>query len=213
MYLLSGLGADSRAFKNLTLPVGYVPVHINYIEPLPKESLQQYALRLIDQMDISKPFSIIGLSFGGIITMELLELLQPVKTILISSVSNKKELPILYRLAGSFKLNKLIPSNKVNKPNFLTYYIFGIKLKEHQILLKEILTSTNTKFSQWAVNEIVNWKRKKHKQNFVRIHGTKDRLLPIKNFTPDYTIKNGGHLLIIQNGEAVSNIVQKILLG
>jgi pimeloyl-ACP methyl ester carboxylesterase len=212
IYLLSGLGADYRAFKNLQLPELFNCVHITYTAPLPNEQLAAYAKRIVvEQMDVTKPFSIIGLSFGGILTMELLNITKPEKTILISSITNKYELPFLYRVGGWLKLNKFIPSKKVNKPNWLTYWIFGIKEDKDKKLLSEILTSSNTAFSKWAVNEIVNWKRETTQPDIYRIHGTKDRLLPIKNFTPDYTIEGGGHLLILQHGEAVSSIVTTIL--
>jgi pimeloyl-ACP methyl ester carboxylesterase len=211
IYLLSGLGADHRAFQYLQLSPQHTCVHIVYVTPLPKETLPQYAVRISTQIDTSKPFAIIGLSFGGILTMELLSFLQPKKTILISSITNRKELPFLYRIAGKLQLHRLIPAKKVNRPNFFTYWFFGIKDATHKKLLGEILTSTHTGFSRWAVNEILLWKRTTTPPNIYRIHGTKDRLLPIKNFTPDYTIRNGGHLLILQNGAEVSAIVEKIL--
>jgi hypothetical protein len=211
VYLLSGLGADYRAFQNLKLPPTYHCVFIHYIDPLPKEPLVDYAQRLVQQIDTTKPFCIIGLSFGGIVAMELLRFVQPITTILISSITNKYELPLLYRWAGKLRLHQLIPSRKVNKPNFFTYWMFGIKEAKEKKLLGEILTSTHTHFSKWAVNEIVLWKRRTTPPNIYRIHGTKDRLLPIKNFTPDYTIKNGGHLLILQNGVQISTMVQEIL--
>jgi pimeloyl-ACP methyl ester carboxylesterase len=214
IYLLSGLGADYRAFKNLKLPRAFHCIHIVYAAPQPEESLQSYAQRIIAmQIDTTKPFSIIGLSFGGILTMELLNYIKPVNTILISSITNKYELPFLYRIAGKLKLNKFIPSKKVNKPNWLTYWIFGIKEQKDKALLAEILTSSNTQFSKWAVNEIVNWKRKITPPNLYRIHGNKDRLLPMKRFVPDYTIKNGGHLLIVQHGNLVSEVVANFLMN
>ncbi len=211
IYLLSGLGADYRAFKNLKLPSKYNCVHIVYVAPHPKETLQSYAQRISkEQIDTTKPFGIIGLSFGGILAMELLNYVKPVKTILISSITHKYELPLLYRIAGTLGLNKFIPSKRVNKPNWLTYWMFGVQEQKDKAILAEILTSSNTQFSKWAVNEIVNWKRKTPQPNLYRIHGTKDRILPIKGFTPDYKIKNGGHLLIVQHGATVSEWVTQI---
>jgi hypothetical protein len=211
IYLLSGLGADARAFQFFTLSPKYTCIHIMYVEPTKKETLQQYAFRITQQMDTSKPFAIIGLSFGGILAMEIIEYIQPLTTILISSITNKTELPILYKIAGAFKLNKLIPPKKVNKANWLTYWMFGIKKQHEKALLQQILTSSSTNFSVWAVNEILQWKRKIIPPNIYRIHGTRDKILPITNFAPDYKIKNAGHLLVLQYGDEVSKVVEQHL--
>jgi pimeloyl-ACP methyl ester carboxylesterase len=211
VYLFSGLGADGRVFKKLQLPANYNPIVIDYIQPLTKEPLQAYAKRIIAQIDTRKPFSIVGVSFGGILASEILEFINPQKTILVSSIGCNKELPLLYRFAGKLRLNRIIPSKKVKKTNALTYYIFGVKNTADKNLLKEILTSTNTAFSKWAVNAILNWQRKIPQQNLIRIHGTKDRLLPIKNFVPNYTIPKGGHLVILQESALLSQLISEIL--
>ncbi len=211
VYLLSGLGADARAFQFFKLPQKYTCIHIIYIDPYKKEPLEAYAVRIVKQIDTSKPFAIIGLSFGGILAMEIIENIKPITTILISSITNKTELPFLYKIAGVFKLNKLIPPKKVNTANWLTYWMFGIKKQNEKVLLQQILTSSSTIFSNWAVNEILRWKRKKIPSNIYRIHGTRDKILPITNFAPNYKIKNGGHLLVLQYGDEVSRVVEQHL--
>jgi hypothetical protein len=208
VYLLSGLGADERAFKQFKLSTNYNCIHIVYIEPKFKESIEAYAFRITEQIYASRPFALIGLSFGGILAMEIVAYLKPVTTVLISSITNKKELPFLYKLAGICKLNKLIPPKKVNKANWLTYWMFGIKEKKEKEMLQQILTSSSTDFSVWAVDQILNWKRKLPQPSIYRIHGTKDRILPITNFTPNEVIINGGHLLILQQGLQISKLVE-----
>jgi pimeloyl-ACP methyl ester carboxylesterase len=209
VYLFSGLGADASAFQNLLLPSQYQCKHINYIAPKKKETLAAYAFRIAKQIDQSAPYALIGLSFGGILVMELLQFLQPAKTIIISSTRN--ELPFLYKLGGLLQLHKIIPSRKVNRPNWFTYWLFGVKSKKDKALLAAILARSNTAFTKWAIHEIVCWKRTKSQEGIWRIHGTRDRILPVKKTKVDFVIDKGGHLLIIQYGKEVSEIVTNIL--
>jgi pimeloyl-ACP methyl ester carboxylesterase len=211
LYLLSGLGADERAFQSLRFPTNIQPVHLNWLEPLPKETLQQYAKRMAGRIDTSNPFTLAGLSFGGMLATEMLEFVQPVKTFLFSSVACRKELPALYKLAGTLQLNQLLPEKAVNKANPLAYWFFSVHTKKEKEQLKEVLAATNPKFSKWAIHEILHWKRAAPPQNIIRIHGSVDRVLPIKKFKPQYLINGGGHLMIANRAEDVSAVLMKEL--
>jgi hypothetical protein len=207
LYFLSGLGADKRAFKYLTFPINTKTVFIEWIAPNKNETLKEYALRLSQCIDTSSPFILIGLSFGGILATEILEFVQPQKTILISSASRRQELPFYYRIAGFLRVNKLLPAKATNRSNALTYWMFGIQNREDKILLKEILNSTDTIFSKWAINGILNWERKINHKDLIRIHGDLDRVLPIINFKPNYLLKGAGHFMIVNRAKEISKIL------
>ncbi len=212
IYFLSGLGADSRAFKYLTFPASTEIVFIDWLIPEKNEPLRSYAKRIAEKIDHSKPFILVGLSFGGILATEILEFITPQKTILVSSVSRRQELPFYYRFAGFLKLNKIIPLKSTNKINFLTNWVFGISAPKDKLLLAEILAATNSEFSRWAVNEILNWKRTVTPSNLIRIHGNKDRVLPMFKFKPDYLIKDGGHLIVVTQAKEISRILEAAIL-
>ena len=212
IYFLSGLGADSRAFKYLTFPANTEIVFIDWLIPEKNEPLRSYAKRIAEKIDHSKPFILVGLSFGGILATEILEFITPQKTILLSSVTRRQELPFYYLMAGFFKLNKIIPLKSTNKINFLTNWVFGISAPKDKLLLAEILAATNSEFSRWAVNEILNWKRTVTPSNLIRIHGNKDRVLPMIKFKPDYLIKDGGHLIVVTQAKEISKILEAAIL-
>jgi hypothetical protein len=73
LYLFSGLGADKRIFQRLDLS-GYAVNYIEWILPLEGETIEQYASRLLCQITAPNP-TLIGLSFGGIMAIEVAKLM------------------------------------------------------------------------------------------------------------------------------------------
>ncbi|HNC31654.1 MAG TPA: alpha/beta hydrolase, partial [Cyclobacteriaceae bacterium] len=83
VYLIPGLGADRRVFQYLNLAEHSIS-HISWIEPLPNESIEQYAGRLTEQIKSPDPI-LVGVSFGGMIAVEIAKQIKTNKIILISS--------------------------------------------------------------------------------------------------------------------------------
>ena len=103
IYFVSGLGADQRVFQKLKLS-GYQAIHIQWVEPESQESIAEYTQRLISQIKSEKPI-IIGLSFGGIIAVEIAKQIKTEKVILISSTKNQQENTFYFQLK-----NKIVSS-------------------------------------------------------------------------------------------------------
>lgn len=74
VYFISGLGADKRIFSKLTLSAEFDIIHIDWIVPFSKETLVSYAKRLSKVIDVNNPFALIGVSFGGMIAVEIAKL-------------------------------------------------------------------------------------------------------------------------------------------
>ncbi|NQX98957.1 MAG: hypothetical protein HRT73_13930 [Flavobacteriales bacterium] len=123
---------------------------------------------------------ILGLSFGGIIACELAKILNPEKVIHISSITNKKHLPFVFRLIGTIGIHKLIPSAWLSPPISFANWFFGIKKKENKQLLKEILHDTDKDFLKWAIGRLLSTEEIHQLENLIRIHGTNDKLVPFK---------------------------------
>lgn len=94
-YVFSGLGADERVFKNLSFGEAEVE-HIHWIPPLTTETLAQYAQRIAQRITTPHPV-LVGLSFGGMVAVEIAKILPVEKVILISSAKTRDELPPSYR--------------------------------------------------------------------------------------------------------------------
>ena len=206
IYIFSGLGADSRVFAKLDFGK-YTPIHIDWIPPFANESMSAYALRISASITTENPI-IMGLSFGGMIAVELAKQIKTSKVILISSAKGKFEVPYYYRWLGKIRFHYLLPSKLLKFPNRFTYWFFGIQTKEEKALLNIILKETDAKFLKWALNCIVTWKNEAILENVCHIHGSNDHVLPIKFVHCDHKITNGGHFALFSKSDEVSRLIQ-----
>ncbi len=210
IYLISGLGADERVFSYLQFN-NYIIHHIKWITPANDESLFDYATRISSQIQYKKPI-IIGVSFGGIIAVELSNIIPYDKIIILSSAKNSAELPYYYKLAGVLKLYKLIPQSTLNWYNCILSYLFGIETPEEKVLLKAIIEDTNVVFAKWAIYRILTWNFLNcNASNLYHIHGSLDRLIPLRNIKNCIEVKNGSHFMIVNKSKHINIIINELL--
>ncbi len=206
IYFISGLGADERTFQKLVLPPTW---GIHYLPWLPadkNESLKDYCKKLSQLINTSEPFVVVGLSFGGVVAVELSKIIHPALTILISSVSTRQELPFIYKLIGASHIIKLIPAFLLTKKYPLTNWFFGMKSEAEKRLLKQIITSSSPAFYKWALNAILTWTNTTKPSGVFHIHGTADKIFPCRNTKADLLVK-GGHFMVYSNAKTLSKII------
>lgn len=210
VYILSGLGADERVFKKLDL-LPLEPVYLKWIPPYKNESIESYASRLLSQITDKKPV-LIGLSFGGMMAIEIAKQIETEKIILLSSAKTKYEIPWYYRFIGFLNIQRVFPIRYFKKVKFLTNWLFGITTHEEKILLKTIIEETDHDYLIWSIEKIIKWQNRFVPENIIHIHGTSDRVLPIRYVKCDYKIKGGGHFMTLNMPGDISDIIKKYLL-
>ncbi|WP_052055252.1 alpha/beta hydrolase [Myxosarcina sp. GI1] len=210
IYCVSGLGADDRVFQQLEFE-GYQPVHIRWVEPEPRESIADYAKRLTAQIKSEKPI-LIGLSFGGLIAIEIAKQIEVEKVILVSSAKNKREIPLYFRLFRWFPVHRLIPLKSLLRfVYWLAYWFFSLETVDEQKLLRAILSDTDAHFLKWAVHRVVIWNNEEVPEHICHLHGTRDRVFPISFVNADWQIEKGGHLMIMNRASQISALISKVL--
>ena len=203
---MSGLGADERVFQRLVF-LGFSTTFIKWLVPHDSETIEQYARRLLCQITTTKPI-LIGLSFGGIIAVEIAKQIDTEKIILISSAKTRNEIPFYYRFVGQLRLHKLLSAKLLKSSNFITNWFFGTTSSEFaKQVLKQVLIDTDPTFLKWAIDKIVCWTNITQPQNIFHIHGANDRIIPLKFVKCNVTIKNGGHLMILNMEEELNKIL------
>lgn len=209
VYLFSGLGADERVFQGLDFG-GFSPVFVDWILPENDDSLSGYAKRLSNSIDDEDPV-LIGLSFGGMIAVEVARHIPAGKIILISSAKSSGHLPWYFKLAGKLKLNRLIPVWFYKMEGPLINWLFGAETQNDKQLLQQIIRETDDQFVKWAVNAILNWESKLTSQNVIQIHGSKDLILPARFSQTDELIEGAGHFMIVNRRKEVQEFLTNVL--
>ena len=210
IYCISGLGADERVFQKLQFE-GYQPIHICWIEPEPGESIANYARRLTVQIKSERPI-LIGLSFGGLIAVEMAKQIDTEKVILISSTKNQQEVPFYFKIFRWLPIYRLLPAKLMLWfARLLASWFFSIETVDERKLFRAILFDTNARFMKWAIDRVVTWKNELIPQNTFHIHGKSDRIFPYRFVREDFSVEHGGHLMIMNRAERISNLIQKIV--
>jgi hypothetical protein len=207
LYLFSGLGADKRVFEYLDLKA-YDTTCIEWLPPGEDESLSDYAKRLLTQIKTEKPI-LMGVSFGGIMAVEISKLIEVEKIIQISSISCCEDMPTGNKLVAFFNINKIIPATFFTVVNEGLFWFFGAETKREKAVLKSIMEDSDPEFVKWGIDKVLNWDHVGKVDKMITIHGTDDRIFPMEN--PDYSIEGGGHLMVLNRSKEIDAIIKKII--
>lgn len=210
IYFISGLGADERVFYLLKFE-GYQPVHIRWIKPEPREPIDHYAKRLTSQIKSDCPI-LVGLSFGGVVAVEIAKQIEVEKVILISSVKDRSEVPFYFKMFRWFPIHRIFPFKSLLWAGcWFANWVFAPETVDERKLLRAILVDTDPHFLKWALHRVVIWQNETIAENIYHIHGTGDRIFPLRYVEPDFLIEKGGHLMVLNHAVQVSSLIEKIV--
>ena len=209
IYCISGLGADEKVFNNLELN-GHDLRHIPWLRPKMKETIVGYASRMREKI-CESPAIVLGVSFGGMIGIEIAKQIQLEKLIIVSSIKNVKELPSWMKYVGQLQLNKFLPIRSYKFIEKIDNDRLGVSNEEERIMVQAYRKTADRVYMNWAVNEVLNWKNDWLPDNIVHIHGDKDKVFPIKKIAASHVVKNGTHLMIYNRGKEISEFIRKEL--
>ncbi|MCJ8167243.1 alpha/beta hydrolase [Pontibacter sp. E15-1] len=211
IFLISGLGADKRMFQYLQLPAHLQQHHVEWIAPEhPDEPLHSYALRLKQQITDPNPI-LLGLSYGGVVAIELAKLLKPEKTIIISSMATSCALPWYYRMLGKTQLHRRVPLRLLQSGWPLAPWFFGAHTPPEKKLLKEIILDIDEAYLRWSLGRLLNWQQAERLPGLVQLHGTADRVLPLCSNPALIRVEGGEHLMVMDRAPEISGILSQIL--
>jgi pimeloyl-ACP methyl ester carboxylesterase len=209
VYFISGLGADKRIFSFLDLSF-CEPIFIDWIPPLPAESLEQYALRLRLQIPEEHPI-IVGMSMGGMLATEMAKQDPQSRIIIIASNKSAAEFPPRFRIGKWLPLYKWVPGAVSKRFMLSSQWLLGPKGVEQKKLLRQVIRETDTRFTRWAIGAILRWKNTMVPANVIHIHGTADKVLPFRRVKADYVISGGTHVMTLDAHQEISSILKKLI--
>ena len=211
VYLMPGLASSAAIFERIVLPEDVFEIHLLEWEiPLDNESLTDYAKRIATEIKHENPV-LIGVSFGGILVQEMAKYLNARKIIIISSVRCNLEFPRRLKIAKTTKAYKLIPMSLFASIESLAKFSFGGKVNQRLKLYEKFLSVRDIRYLNWAVEQVVLWDRTVIDENVIHIHGTSDRILPIRFVKYDIKIENGGHFMTVNKAKDIENIILNLI--
>lgn len=208
LYFVPGLAANSKIFEKLTFPSPYQLHYLEWLDPIPNESIQHYAKRMASLVKEPHPV-LVGVSFGGIIVQEMKQFLSPKKTIIISSIKSQKQYSYLSKFVKSTHLYKLVPFFVNNAMGLSLKVVFGKKSVERIDLYNRYLSKRDDNYLNWSLKNVLNWKQKEEDPTICQIHGNKDEIFPIKYIKNCIIVDQGTHIMILNKAKTISQLIQQ----
>ena len=209
---MPGMAASPTIFDGINLPEKRFEVHrLAWFIPERGMSFEAYARKMCEQID-HEGCILVGVSFGGMLVQEMAKYMPVKKTIIISSVKSKRELPKRMLFAKYTKVHKLLPTGIINNVELLAKYAFGETVTKRLHLYEQYLGVRDKYYIDWSIDQIVNWGQTEPPKNLVHIHGEKDAVFPISNIKECIVVKNGTHTMIIHRARWFNEHLPTIIL-
>ncbi|MBS1751055.1 MAG: alpha/beta hydrolase [Bacteroidetes bacterium] len=216
VYCLCGLGSDERIFSKLNWNKDWNIHYLHWMPPQQNEAISDYALRMCSFIHTGNS-TLIGVSFGGMLCIEIAKHIPVDKVILISSVQSYHELPGWMRVSGKLKLDALIPGETLKRMRPLKFlspienYFLGATTSEEKQLAEEYRKDVDPGYLKWAIHQILNWKNEWIPPLVYHLHGDKDKILPLQNIKSTHVISGGHHFMVYSNPQKISTILEEII--
>jgi pimeloyl-ACP methyl ester carboxylesterase len=212
IYLIPGLGADERVFQNLRPLLRDETQILPWLTPEPKESLPQYAARMAAVIPPEQAGLLVGVSFGGVVGLEINRIRPRLRTVLVSSIPDASCLPPLLRLIRATGVYRLVPPQLLKLFPRAGQVYFGVRNGEEYRMFKRILRDMEPVYTRWAIHRLLHWDSTNVGRS-IQILGTDDRVFPPGPTPVDYLIQGGGHFMVFSHAQEVSEILNKLAAG
>ena len=209
IFCISGLGADHLLFQHLSIP-GYELVPLTWKPHSKNDNMCSYAAKMVKGIT-AKNATVIGLSFGGMLAVEIGKQHPTWKIFLVSSAKTSAELGYDNAFIRWIGEKELIPASVITKPNVISLALLGAKTKEDKKLITEIMDDADPAFYKWCVHALLSWDNHTYPPGIIHIHGTYDRVIRPANVHPRYWIGGGSHIMIYNRAREVSKIISECL--
>jgi pimeloyl-ACP methyl ester carboxylesterase len=208
-YLIPGLAADERIFRNLQPLLQGTVVVLQWITPYPNEQINHYAQRLSQAIPAEQECWVVGVSFGGTMALEICRMRPQARAVLISSIPDADSLPPLLRLIRATGVYKLVPPQLLKLFPRAGQWYFGIKNGEEYKLFKEILRDMEPTYTRWAIHRLLHWDST-GVGRCLQILGTVDPVFPPGPAPVDYLIQGGSHFMVLSHAAKIAQILNNL---
>ncbi|MFZ6052065.1 alpha/beta fold hydrolase [Halocola ammonii] len=210
IYLLPGMGADSRLYENLKLETADLKL-INWKVPPAEADLKDYAKLMLEEVEDPENAILGGTSMGGIVAREMAEIVQPKTLVLISSPATVQEFSAMTALGKPLKIWKLINQKSVERLGLVFERMMQIRTDDTKRIFNVMLKEANASSLRWSVKHILQWEREEPFESYLQIAGEKDLLFPPTKMKSPIVIDKAGHLAVHENADVVSAAIDRYI--
>ncbi len=209
LFLIAGLGADTRIYDNLDF-TGFEVVPVKWLPTDGCDGLESYARKLAEAYSITPNSIVIGNSLGAMIGVEIAKIIPLQKLILTSSIKTVFEAPVYFKLFYNVPIYNIIPEKLFKSVDFLAELVFGQMDKDDTGLFMDMMRGWSTDFLKWGMAAALNWENKVIPPNTYHINGDKDLVFSYKKVKDAIIIKGGTHIMIYDMPNEINAVLKKI---
>jgi pimeloyl-ACP methyl ester carboxylesterase len=209
IHCISGLGTDEKIFSNLSIP-GYQLRFLSWITPEKNEPIAAYAKRMTRQLAENDPV-ILGVSFGGIMAIEMAKHVSIDRLFLVSTVKSSQEIPNWMKWTARLHIHHFVPAQLYKRAGRIGNWRLGVTNQEERALVNAYRRSSDPVYVKWAINEILRWKNNWIPANTMHIHGDSDKIFPLKRIRNSVVLKNASHFMIYNRAKEISEYIDKAM--
>jgi pimeloyl-ACP methyl ester carboxylesterase len=210
IFLITGFALDKRAFSPLNLPAE--PFHLVDLVPAkPEESLRDYALRMAADLGVTKDDVVGGVSFGGMLALEMAKAIGARGLILIASCTHPRF--IRRRFLWLAPIARYLPEAFVRKVFTLVPAVLrwqNMLDPAGQALLADIMGHFPPKLLKTLPYKMLHWEGCEASAPLKQIHSTGDWLIrPNGDPALRITLPGPNHLITVSHPAEVRRFLME----
>jgi pimeloyl-ACP methyl ester carboxylesterase len=207
LILVPGLGVG----PDLYLPQRPLPARVEvptWLSPFSGETLEQYGQRMASRVKPDGDLYIGGVSYGGLVALEMAKHLPVRGVFLIASMRSPAEIPWYYRpgiLAAQATPRAVLRGLLWASPLFVR--IAGRFNRRDRALAVRVIRGMDVDVARWSLRSMLAWKGEPPDVPIHQVQGTDDWILPPSYVRRATFIRGGGHLMNIHCAAEVNRFI------
>jgi pimeloyl-ACP methyl ester carboxylesterase len=219
--LFPGLGADPRMFNGMKRRFGDDLECPDWLMPGAEESFDAYARRWAKALEPApgdeRPLFLGGVSFGGMVALQIACHLRPRAVILIGSCRSRRAKPPRWQTAK--RVGELIPKPMFGRRVFALAGLWVATLDRldapHRSLLIRMAADTDPKLLRWSGYACADWTFDPDEiagfPTVHQIHGRHDAIIPLNPGDPDTVVEDGRHIVHFSHPHTVHRFIMDVV--
>lgn len=219
--LFPGLGADARMFNAQKAVLGDDLESPDWLMPCEGESFDGYAKRWAEKLKPKagddRPLFLGGVSFGGMVAMQVALHLKPRAVILIGSCRSRHAKPKRWQVAK--RVSDLIPDALFGR-RMLAAGALWVSLLDrldgpHRSLLMTMAADSELRRMRWSGKACADWTfDPADAPGFPpmhQVHGRHDAIIPLHQGDPDQVIPDGRHIIHFSHPHTINRYLMDVI--